>query len=309
MATLAAISDNVRRRLGLGLGSHTITVSDYSNIAADSTITVHGITLTMKAAATTEVADFIAQTSNNATAQNIDDLIGNIFDGTTGVSVSVSGAVVTVTGAKSVTSSDSTRLTVSSSTYQDEPPYTSDIDQWILDGQNHFVDVFSNRVLMSGFPGLGEKFSLTGDGTATEINLPSDFVRESVVTAQIGSDAALYRLILVTLEELFLIRNGRHSTMKVNAADKAEKYYAIADDQMYFSAAPVSGAEKVLIYGIKEPQTAKASECDLPDHLEPLLEDYVVIRAYEQMQRYDMARALWEHFMANVDRINNNYGV
>ena len=404
MATLAAISDNVRRRLGLGLGSHTVTLT-YASIADQDTVTIHGIVLTcFTGSAATELAQFKKETDAAATATNLKDVINAIFDGTTGVSATVSSGVVTVTGARSVTTDNSTGFAISSSTYQDEPPYTSDIQQWDIDGQNMLVDVLNDEALISGNPGVSEKFSLTGDGSATEIDLPSDFVRESSVRAQIGSDSALYSLRKVDLNDLFLIREGRHHRYTVKSADKAQKYYAIHDDQIYFSAAPVggtiytvtlasvveddtvtvdgivltakdaattetadfvttgtdnqdaqnlddlignifgsvsgvtvavatnvvtitggtsvtssngtrlavatstaAGAGKAIIYGIKIPQSTLGTECDLPDHLEPLVEEYSMIQAYRQMQRFDLGGSLEQSWLQRIAWINAHY--
>lgn len=409
MATLSALGDRVRRRLGLGLGSHTVTIT-YASVADGDTVTVHGVILTCDdSAAAFELAQFKKETDAGAVADNLEDLIDAIFDGTTGVSSSSdSSSIVTITGARSVTTSNATGFAISSSTYQDEPPYTSDIDQFILDGQYDIADKCVDEALMAGGSGLAEKFNLTGDGSATEIALPTNFLRETTVRAEIGSDSALYRLEKVSLAELFIIREGKHNLYKVDSADGATKYYAIADDQVYFSAAPVSGAAMAIVYGIKAPQTNKAganvwtltvsdygniaaaatitidkivlthkaaattefadfkaetsnnataaniedlfdnvfstasgvsisvsaavatitgaetvtssdstrltvaestaASCDLPDHLEPLLVDYAVMRVYEQMQRYDMAAALMQFYTQSIMIINQQYG-
>ena len=166
MATLSALGDNARRKMNLGLGSHTVTVT-LSSAVADDTITVHGIVLTFKAVATTEVADFIVETSDAASAANIEDVINAIFDSTTGISASTSGNVVTITGAKSVTTDNAAAFAITSSTYQDEPPYTSDIDQWILDGQLDVSGKVVNEGLIAGDSGLSEEFDLTGLGSFT----------------------------------------------------------------------------------------------------------------------------------------------
>jgi len=176
-----------------------------------------------------------------------------------------------------------------------------------LDGQLDIADKCVDEALMAGDVGLSEKFSLTGDGSATEIALPTTFLRASGVTAQIDSDSGLYYLKRVSLGEMFEIREGKHDLKKVDSADAATKYYAIADDSVYFSAAPVTGAGKAMIYGIKVPQTTKATECDLPGHLEPLLVDYAVMRVYEQMQRYDMAAALMQFYMNSLMLVNQQY--
>ncbi len=95
----------------------TITVNQYSDKTDGDQIIIDGVVLEQRAA-TTEKATFVSETSNNATAQNIDDLIGNVFGSTSGVTVSVSSAVVTITGAKSVTVSQttSTFLTLAATT-------------------------------------------------------------------------------------------------------------------------------------------------------------------------------------------------
>lgn len=95
----------------------TVTVNDYSDKTDGDQIIIDGVVLEQRAAAT-EKATFVSETSNNATAQNIDDLIGNVFGSTSGVTVSVNGAVVTITGGKSVTVSQttSTFLTLAATT-------------------------------------------------------------------------------------------------------------------------------------------------------------------------------------------------
>lgn len=308
MATLAALSDRVRRRLGLGLGSHTVTIT-YASVVTADTVTVHGIVLTcITTAAAYELAQFKKETDGDAVAANLEDLIDAIFDSTTGVSSSSSGSVVTITGARAVTTSNSTGFAISSATYQDEPPYTSDIDQFLLDGQLDIANKCVDEALLAGDTGLSEKFSLTGTGSSSNINVPSDFLRDRTASAKIGSDSALYRLKKVSIDEMLVIREGKHDLYKVDSTDGATKYYAIYDDQFYFSAPPVSGAGMALIYGIKHPQTTKATECDLPDHLEPLLVDYAVMRVYEQMQRYDMAGALMQFYVQSIMVINQQYG-
>ena len=308
MATLAAISDNVRRRLGLGLGSHTVTLS-YADIADQDTVTVHGIVLTcITGAAAVELAQFKKETNATATSDNLEDLIDAIFDSTTRVSASSSSGVTTITGARSVVTSNTTGFVISSSTTQDEPPFTSDIDQWILDGQLWLANMVVDEALSLGDTGLSKVTSFAdSSGTSTEIAWPSDFMRSFMVTAKIGSDADLYRLTRVTLDELFEIRHDRHDLWKVDASDKAAKYYATAEGKCYFSAAPVTGSDKAKVYYIQEPQTTKGTECDLPDGLEPLLEDYAVIKAYEQKQRYDMAQALLGSLTLSIQVINTRY--
>lgn len=88
----------------------TITVSDYANIAAGHAFTINGVKFYARASATGEEADFVAETTNDATAANIEDVIDATFS--MPVYSSSSSAVVTIYGAESVTSEDATRLTV-----------------------------------------------------------------------------------------------------------------------------------------------------------------------------------------------------
>lgn len=406
MATLIQQGDRVRRKLGLGLGEHTITLT-YASIADQDTVTVHGIILTcITGSAAVELAQFKKETSATATAANLEDLIDAIFNSTTGVSAAAAAGVVTITGALSVTTSNATGFAISSSTYQDEPPYTSDIDQWVLDGELDVADKLVNEALLAGDSGLSEVFPLTGDGSSTGIALPTNFLRPLEVRAKIGSDSALYWLVRVEPEEMLQIREGRHPVHKVKSDDKAFKYWTIYDDKVQFSAAPVSGAAMAEIIGIKTPQTTKsgtnvwtitvtdaqmaandtitidgiemvvkaaattevadfiaagsdnasaqnlddvignifksagvtvsvatnvvtvtgarsiatskaaafaisettAAQSELPSHAQPLAQDYAVVQAYKQMQRYDMAAKANEMYLTNIQAMNARYG-
>ncbi len=259
MATLAELGDRARRKMNLGLGEHTVTIT-YASVADGDTVTVHGIVLTCDtSAAAFEKAMFLKTGDAGDTADNLEDLIDAIFDSTTGVSSSSDGSsIVTITGARSVTTSNASGFAISSSSYQDEPPYTSDFDQWILDGQLDVADKVVNEALIAGDSGLSEEFSLDGDGSATGIALPTNFYRAIEVTAKIESDDALYWLKRVDVDDMLRIRGGFHPLFKVKTADKALKYWAFYDDKIQFSAAPVSGTATAKIIGIKTPQTTKA---------------------------------------------------
>lgn len=193
MATLAALGDNARRKMNLGLGEHTVTIT-YASIVTGDTVTVHGIILTcITTAAAYEKAQFKKETDAGAVADNLEDLIDAIFDSTTGVSSSSdSSSIVTITGARSVTTSNTTAFAISSSSYQDEPPYTSDFDQWILDGQLDVAGKVVNEGLIAGDSGLSEEFDLTGLGSFT-VTLVS-VVEDDTVTVDgivmIAKDAA-----------------------------------------------------------------------------------------------------------------------
>ncbi len=402
MATLAALGDNARRKMNLGLGEHTVTIT-YASVADGDTVTVHGIVLTcITGSAAVELAQFKKETSATATGDNLEDLIDAIFDSTTGVSAASSAGVVTITGARSVTTDNAAGFAISSSSYQDEPPYTSDFDQWILDGQLDVAGKVVNEGLIAGDSGLSEEFSLTGlgsftvtlvsvveddtvtvdgivmiakdaattevadfittgtdnqdaqnlddligvifgsttsvtvsvatnvvtiagaktvvssnatrlavatvsDGSATMIAIPSNLFRPIEVRAKIGSDSALYWLQKVDVDDMIRIREGTHPLYEVNAADKARKYWSDYDDKIQFSAAPVSGAAMAKIIGIKTPQTVKTVACELPSHLQPLVEDYAVVQVYRQKQRLDLSEALFQSYLSNLNIVNQRY--
>lgn len=306
MSTLAELNDDTRRAMGLALGSHTITVTTFGGIADGEIITVHGIILTQKDSATTEFAGYIAETSNNATAANIADLINAVFDSTTGISASDSGAVVTVTGARSVTTDiDSTDITISTASTQDEPPTTTDIAQWVLDAQLDIVNKLLDPALTSGDAGLSEVVSLAdSSGTSVELAKPTDMQRPVEVRAQIGSDSQLYRLIRVTPRDMLGIREGKSDFYKVDPADGADKYWSMFDDKIQFSAAPVTGADKSTIQYIKDPQETFGSECDLPDNLQYLVVKYASAQGYKQRQNMNLFSMIFQEYAADIGGIN-----
>lgn len=298
--------------MGLGLGSHAVTLT-YASIADQDTITVHGIVLTcFTGSPVTELAQFKKETGASATATNLADLITAIFDSTTGliqsgISASASSGVVTITGARSITTDNTSGFAISASSSSDEPPFSTDFDQWILDGQLDVADLSVNESLMAGDTGLMDTFDLTGDGSAVAIVKPTNFLRAVEVRAKIGSDSQLYRLRRVSTALMLDIREGRSTIQKVDAADGATKYWDVFDDKIQFSAAPVSGASMAQIIGIKAPQTTKSTESELPSHLQHYVEDYAIIQAWIQKQRPAMVQTLYQKYLAGIQILNSNY--
>ena len=129
----------------------TITVNNYADKTDGDQIIIDGIVLEQRAA-TTEKATFVAETSHNATAQNIDDVIGNVFGSTSGVTVSVNSAVVTVTGAKtvSVSQTTSTFLTLAASTASMLDVPTEYVDLPILFAQARALGKLQRQDLRRG---------------------------------------------------------------------------------------------------------------------------------------------------------------
>ncbi len=304
MALLSALADNVRRKMGLGLGSHTVTLVSVLNT---ETINVHGITLSALSTPVDEVAGFSPDGNDTADAASLAALINAIFDDSTGVSATSSANVVTITGAYKVTSDDST-FTITATSSADEPPFASDIDQWILDGQLDVTNKSADEVLTAGDSGkMLDQFSVTGaDGSATALAKPTDFLRAIAVSGQLGSDSKNYVLNRVSPGELLQIQEGTHSRLKTGGADGDKKWWSIYNEKIQFSEAPVNSSTPFII-GIKKPQTTKATASDLPDHLLPLVEDYAVIIAWQQRQRLDIAAALFQKYIADIGTLNAVY--
>ncbi len=105
----------VRKPDEMGGDTNVFTVA-FASAVQNDTITVDGIQFIAKDAATTEVADFITTGTDTADGDNFEDVLENLFQTSTGVSASSTTGTVTITGAKTVTSSNGTRLAVAQST-------------------------------------------------------------------------------------------------------------------------------------------------------------------------------------------------
>lgn len=310
MPTLAQIGDNALRKLGLGVGNHEITLA-FASISDLDTITVSGITLICNTGASPiyETAAFKKETDGPATAQNLVDLITSIFDDSTGVSASASSSVVTVIGARSVATSNASGFAISQAQRQDEPPLSSDIQQWTLDAQLDVTDKVADSALAAGDSGnMVAEFSVTGaDSALVALDRPTGLLRIIEATAQIASDAQNYRLRKVERGIMLTIREGTNSLFKVETADAAQKFVSLWNDKIQFSDAPVT-ATTPLIIGVKEPQEVLNVACDLPDHLIPYVEDYVVVKALLQKEQAGLASTRYQMYLADLGAINARYG-
>ncbi len=105
----------IRKPDEMGGDTNVHTVA-FASAVQNDTITVDGIQFIAKDAATTEVADFITTGTDTADGDNFEDVLENVFQSSTGVSASSTTGTVTITGAKTVTSSNGTRLAVAQST-------------------------------------------------------------------------------------------------------------------------------------------------------------------------------------------------
>jgi len=308
MSTLAQLGDRARRKLGLALGSHTITLT-YASIADQDTVSVHGVVLTcFTGAALTEKAQFKKETDGPATATNLADLITAIFDTTTGVSASAASGVVTITGASSVQTDNATGFAISESSASDEEPYTADIDQWILDGQLDVANKLVNEALKSGESNLSEVFPIAGDGAATAFSLAAvNHLRIEAVTAKMVNDSKLYRVEYLKPDMFLTVNEDREGIYGLGTADGDQQYYTLYDEQIHLTAAPANAAAMIEIIGIEQPQTTKGVACDLPVAFQPLVEDYAVIQGLGYLGRDDRLGIHFQKYTADIQAINANY--
>lgn len=115
-------------------GDTNVFTVTFASATTDDYIDVDGIRFVIKAAVAEDYAYFLAA-SNDAGAANLEDIIDNVFQTVTGVSSSSSSAVVTITGAKTVTSNNATRLAVATSTASMVDVPTEYVDLIIMGAQ------------------------------------------------------------------------------------------------------------------------------------------------------------------------------
>lgn len=309
MPTLAQIGNNALRKLGLGVGNHTITLT-FASIVDLDTITVSGITLICNTGANPvyETAAFQKITDEPATAQNLVDLITSIFDDSTGISASALGSVVTVIGARSVISSNTSGFSVNQSQRQDEPPLSSDIQQWTRDAQLDVTDKVVDSALAAGDSGsMVAEFSVVGaDSSLVALDRPMGLLRIIEATAEIASDTKAYRLRKVERGVMLTIREGTNSLFKVETTDAAQKFVSLWNGKIQFSDAPLNGTTPLII-GVKEPQESLNVACDLPNHLIPYVEDYVVVKVLLQKEQLGLANTRYQMYLADLGAINARY--
>lgn len=93
-------------------GDNNVFTVTFASAVEDDTIDVNGIQFVAKDSATTELANFSTAGTDTQGGDNFEDVLENVFQSLTGVSAASAAGVVTITGAKNVTSSNGTRLAV-----------------------------------------------------------------------------------------------------------------------------------------------------------------------------------------------------
>ena len=178
----------------------------------------------------------------------------------------------------------------------DTPPTDSEIDKWIIDGQSEVVNLVVDDAL---WPLV--EVSLANGGNLTGQTIPTDTVRIISVSYKPSGGAVTYAQP-VSPAMLDQVTDGNNNMFTTSG-----KYWAIKDNKIELSSAALSEANSFEVQYIKEPQTTRATECDLPLFLEPLVVDYAVSQAKQQIEEYGDAQAIMQGFYQKIGAINSRY--
>jgi len=186
----------------------------------------------------------------------------------------------------------------------DTPPTDSEIDQWIVDGQNEIVNMVVDDALTTMIVEDSLDGNLNRDVgfTSGSPSLTSEPYRIlAVKIKELGG--SLESAILVSSEIMDIIDDGSDSIYSTSG-----KFYAIYESKIRLSQAGKSEAGSVVVRYIKIPQKTRTTECDLPTSLEPLVVDYAVAEAKKQIEEYNDAQAIMQGFYQKIGVINKRYG-
>jgi hypothetical protein len=322
MATLAQLEDRVRRKLGLDTGNHTIVcnAADPTNgdiiTINDVDITIHG-TETNKASAT-------LNTTPNTMAANLNTAINAIFSSASGVTSTVDTATVTILGARTLqVTQTNVAFSISTASTEDSPPFTSDIDEFIKEGQLDIANKVADNVFLADGTSsqnmvIFNEIDTSSGGSANVYNAPTDLLRivELQCKTAIGGDT-IQRAEQVPYDLLLDIRNGSHPFYKVyGSAPVNGRYFSVfstdsanaGKPRLEFSQTLAAHATDALhlIY-IRLPQEVRATECSLPAFLENLVIDYAAAQCLMQLGQANEGMAMLGVYNQTIESINQRY--
>ena len=312
MATLVALATQARRKLGLEVGEHTIVVGGDAHV--NDVLSINDILLTANTSAAYNEADFQATGTAATDATNIKDLINAIFAADSNISATVATATVTITGARRVavvTENTSGQYTISSTNTTDEPPFFSDMLDWVKEAQLDIANKVLDEVFTSDSSStMIKRDELNTSSATTQVSLPSEFLRPLELTfdSTVSSDT-ISRAEKIPLDLLEDIRNGVHSFYKVGTvAPVSDKFYSIYAGKIEISQTVYQHATDGmrLIY-IRKPQTTTTSDCTLPDSLHKYVVLYVVTNALRQIGKDAEAQVYSQEYEQGLQMINNMY--
>ena len=314
MATLIDLATQARRKLGLESGEHTITMLGSSNVA--DTLSVNDVLLQCDSTAAYMSAQFEQSGTPATLANSIVALVNNVFSDDTNISASVTGTgIVTITGARKVevvNENTSGQYVIRSTNTTDEPPFFSDMIEWVKEGQ---LDI-ANKVLDEVFTAdsastMLKRDELNTSSATTQVALPTEFLRplELTFNSTVGSDS-ISRAEKVPYDLLEDIRNGVHSFYKAGTvAPVSDKFYSIYMGKIEISQTVYQHATDGmrLIY-VRKPQTTTTTACSLPDSLHKYVVLYAVFNALRQIGKDQEAIMYMQEYEQGLQMLNQLYG-
>ncbi len=312
MATLNDLARQVKRKLGLSQGSHDLTFS--GSTGNGDTITINGIKMTMRdtpAAAEFNISRAATSGGNMAIAFKAS------VDGGFGISQAITasaavGAAITLTGARTVESSNPTGCAVTISDTEMEPPTFSDIMEWIKEGQLDITNKIVDQGLIAEATDMIEEASIETNsvGSNMYVSPPSDFLRPITFRykSRIAGDE-LTRAERVPYDLLIDIRDGRHPFYDADKnPEEGNKWYSIFNKMIQTPTLISTITDAELLY-IKKPQTTGATECDLPESLEKLVVDYACYKSLLSIGKEQEGQLYFQQYMFDIQAFNMKYGV
>jgi hypothetical protein len=290
-------------------------------------------------------------------ATNIADWINGIFNQTlTGSSVSATASsnVVTITGASRVFNSAATirptsaagtpleqlnkSLSINTVSTEDEPPSTSDIFQFIKDGQYDLLNKLHENALVKD---SSSSVSTGGDlvktieftntsyvnlnrvdlGSITHYNGASDVAVDilKIIDVSYKSNTlssstfteldSKERAEKVPFDLLQDIRGGNHSFYKVedySDVTPIPKFYTVMGNILELShkLSAATATQNLSVLALTKPNEAFTTECSFGEHLQELLVMYAKAKSYELINRFDISQAITNEYNQLIGVIN-----
>ena len=313
MATLIDLAVSARRKLGLEAGEHTITCSTNGNTA--DILSVNDVLLHANTSAAYGEASFQVSATAGTHATNIKNLINAVFSSDTNIVATVNSAVVTITGARTVSlvnENSAGQYVISSTNTTDEPPFFSDMVEWVKEAELDIANkVIDEAFLADGADGIIEEVSIdTSGGAGTSYALPTGYLRAIELRYQtsVGSDV-IKRAERVPYDLLQDIRVGDHAFYKTyGSLPVNQRWYSIYGGNIELgqnAAAHASTAAKMLY--VKKPQTVSGTASDLPEFLHKTVITYVCAQSLYQLGKDQEANLMMQLYEQGIQAANGRY--
>jgi len=316
--TLADLENRVRRRLGLGEGSHTLTANS-GNPADNDTFTINDIIFKIN---TTTVNNENSVTQSDTEATQIDHIVASInavFGDATGVIATDGGSFATITGARNVEVSNTTAFTVTQTSTNDEPPLTSDIDQWLIDAQYDVLTKLPDSAFIASISDIPAVDSavryqeITTSGLSDELPLPADFLRMLVFSYQKNSNDIIGPAERIPADLFQQIDNADNDYNDARAlydpTNAGDRYYTIMNNTIHLpSTAPTSASVNAKVVYIQEPSSDRTDKVGLPYNTHNLLILYACSKALNSLGRAQEGMTYYQEYMQELQMMLGKYG-